>query len=86
MVSVVPALLWVFVPLVVEVKGDLGIQSNPEVVVHDTFLGIAVPDTHRHTEVTVRAPGRTDSHYAGTELQSAASHVVRVAAERVCVD
>ena len=39
-----PALLWVLVPLVVEVQGDLGVQPDPKVVVHHTLLGVTVPE------------------------------------------
>lgn len=44
----VPALLWMFVSLVVEVQRDFSVQSDSKVVVHDTFLSVAVPtNTHR---------------------------------------
>ena len=39
----IPALLWMFVPLVVEVQRDFSIESNTKVVVHDTLLSVAVP-------------------------------------------
>lgn len=35
-----------FVSLVVEIQRDFGIKSDSKVVVHDTFLSIAVPNTH----------------------------------------
>lgn len=38
-----PALLRVLVALIVEVQGDLRIQANAKVVVHDTLLCVALP-------------------------------------------
>lgn len=38
-----PALLRVLVSLVVEVQGDLGVQADAEVIVHDTLLRVALP-------------------------------------------
>lgn len=37
-----------FVSLVVEIQRDFGIKSDSEVVVHDTLLSVAVPNTHTH--------------------------------------
>lgn len=45
----VPALLRMFVSLVVEVQRDLGVESDSKVVVHDTFLSVAVPFTIKVT-------------------------------------
>ena len=33
-----PALLWVLITLVVEVQGDLRIQANAKIIVHDALL------------------------------------------------
>lgn len=46
----IPALLRMFVSLVVEIQRDFGIKSDSKVVVHDTFLSVAVPNTHAHTQ------------------------------------
>ena len=35
-----PALLWVLVTLVIEVQGDLRVQADAEVIVHDTLLRV----------------------------------------------
>lgn len=40
--SLLPALFGVLVPLVVELQGDLGVQADAKVVVHDALLR-AVP-------------------------------------------
>ena len=45
----VPALLWMFISLVIEVQRDFSIQSDSKVVVHDTLFSIAVPESHTQT-------------------------------------
>lgn len=73
-----PALLRVFVPFVVEVQRDLSIQTDPEVVVHDALLCVAVPETHKHKVIqnTTQGPGGRDEQQthklSGSQLHGSA--------------
>lgn len=47
-----PAFLWMLLSLVVELQRDLGIQADAKVIVHDTFLHVALSgwkNSHRNT-------------------------------------